>query len=76
MCVVYCRDIQKAATSAELTTAGSYSCSARGRLLDIEIIFEDVTEYLWDILSRKELLLLLTDCLKKIEVKASLSRIE
>lgn len=74
VCVVYCRDIQKAATSAELTTAGSYSCSARGRLLDIEIIFEDVTEYLWDILSRKELLLLLTDCLKKIEVKASLSR--
>ena len=33
VCGVYCRDTQKAATSAELTTARSYSCSARGRLL-------------------------------------------
>ena len=32
-------------------------------------VFEDVTEYLWDILSRKELLLLLTDCLKKLRLR-------
>ena len=33
VCVVYCRDTQKAAASAELRTAGSFSHSARGRLL-------------------------------------------
>ena len=33
VCVVYCRDTQKAAASAELRTAGSCSHSARGRLL-------------------------------------------
>ncbi|XP_068827589.1 apolipoprotein L3-like [Capricornis sumatraensis] len=40
---------------------------------DIEIIFEDVTEYLWDILSREELLLLLTDFLKKLKLRDSQS---
>ncbi|XP_060979958.1 apolipoprotein L3-like [Dama dama] len=53
---------------------GSCSHSARGRLLDIEIFFEDVAECLWDILSREELLLLLTEFLRKIEAKAGLSR--
>ncbi|KAM9684322.1 apolipoprotein L3-like isoform 2-T2 [Dama dama] len=43
-------------------------------LSDIEIFFEDVAECLWDILSREELLLLLTEFLRKIEAKAGLSR--
>ncbi|KAF4008258.1 hypothetical protein G4228_019943, partial [Cervus hanglu yarkandensis] len=42
--------------------------------LDTEIFFEDVAECLWDILSREELLLLLTEFLRKIEAKAGLSR--
>ncbi|KAM9684287.1 apolipoprotein L3-like isoform 1-T2 [Dama dama] len=74
VCVVYCRDTQKAVTSAELRTTGSCSHSPRGRLLDIEIFFEEVAECLWDILSREELLLLLTEFLRKIEAKAGLSR--
>ncbi|XP_042103138.1 apolipoprotein L3-like isoform X2 [Ovis aries] len=41
---------------------------------DIEIFFEDVAECLWNILSREELLLLLTKFLKKIEANAGLSR--
>lgn len=47
-----------------------------GKRSDIEIFFEDVVECLWDILSREELLLLLTEFLRKIEAKAGLSRIE
>ncbi|KAM9684306.1 apolipoprotein L2-like isoform 1-T8 [Dama dama] len=45
-----------------------------GKCSDIEIFFEDVVECLWDILSREELLLLLTEFLRKIEAKAGLSR--
>ncbi|XP_055252241.1 apolipoprotein L2-like [Moschus berezovskii] len=45
-----------------------------GKCSDIEIFFEDVVECLWDILSREELLLLLTEFLKKIKAKAGLSR--
>ncbi|DAA29506.1 TPA: apolipoprotein L2-like, partial [Bos taurus] len=67
-------DAQLAAASAQLRTSGSCSHSARGKPLDIEIFFEDVAECLWDILSREELLLLLTEFLKKIEVNAGLSR--
>ncbi|XP_043736970.1 apolipoprotein L2-like [Cervus elaphus] len=45
-----------------------------GNCTDIEIFFEEVTECLWDMLSREELLLLLTEFLRKIEAKAGLSR--
>ncbi|XP_070310063.1 apolipoprotein L3-like isoform X1 [Odocoileus virginianus] len=45
-----------------------------GDRLDIEIFFEDVVECLWDILSREELLLLLTEFLRKIEAQSGLSR--
>ncbi|KAM9071678.1 apolipoprotein L2-like [Megaptera novaeangliae] len=41
---------------------------------DVESFFEDVIGCLWDIMSREELLLLLTEVLKRIETKAALSR--
>ncbi|XP_065795034.1 apolipoprotein L3-like [Muntiacus reevesi] len=41
---------------------------------DIEIFFEEVVECLWDILGRKELLLLLNEFLERIKTEASLSR--
>ncbi|XP_043736885.1 apolipoprotein L2-like isoform X1 [Cervus elaphus] len=43
---------------------------------DIEIFFEEVVECLWDILSRKELLLLLNEFLERIKTEAGLSREE
>ncbi|XP_065794884.1 apolipoprotein L3-like [Muntiacus reevesi] len=45
-----------------------------GNCSDIEIFFEKVIEYLWDKLSKEELLLLLNEFLERIEAEASLSR--
>ncbi|KAM9683986.1 apolipoprotein L3-like isoform 1-T2 [Dama dama] len=47
-----------------------------GNCSDIEIFFEEVVECLWDILSRKELLLLLNIFLERIKTEAGLSREE
>ncbi|XP_060979960.1 apolipoprotein L2-like [Dama dama] len=54
--------------------AGGGGFGVETLITDIEIFFEDVAECLWDILSREELLLLLTEFLRKIEAKAGLSR--
>ncbi|KAI4586472.1 hypothetical protein MJG53_004259 [Ovis ammon polii x Ovis aries] len=45
-----------------------------GHCSDIEIVFEEVVECLWDVLSREKLLLLLNEFLERIEAEASLSR--
>ncbi|XP_057596431.1 apolipoprotein L2-like [Hippopotamus amphibius kiboko] len=54
--------------------AATMSSGNLGDRSDIEGLFEAVIDNLWDIMSREELLLLLTKVLNRIETEASLSR--